>query len=136
MSDKEKKSTDVEYKILAFDAQKTAIERIKKNGSKSIFKIIEDHAEAEETDRRVNVIKKVITKHNSLKKEIDNIKPDIEGDFNAAGVQDVSKYSPNAWRNKLAKVKELNSIVDAMELYEKDNNFDKLDELGRKQKDA
>jgi hypothetical protein len=136
MSDKDKKVNDIEYKVLAFDAQKTAIERIKKNGSKSIFKIIEDHAEAEEIDRRVNVIKKVITKHNSLKKEIDSIKPDIEGGFNVVGVQDVSKYSPNAWKNKLAKIKELNAIVDAMDLYEKENNFDKLDELGRKQKDA
>ena len=129
MSKENKESNVVEYKVLAFDAKKTAIERINKSGSNPILKIVEEHEETAEIDRRVTVIKKAITRYHELKKEIDGIKPDIKGSFTVAGVQGSATYSEAVWNSKLAKIKDINLIVEAVEAYTKDNDFSKLDKV-------
>lgn len=132
MSENNKKvpaSTELEYKVLKFNAKEQALELIKKDGQKSVLNTVIEYHRNEEFNRRVNIIKNVIVRYNTLKAEVDKIKPDVAGTYTAAGVFSGKVYSEQKYEEKTKKIKEINRIVDAMELFEKNNDFSKLDEF-------
>ena len=132
MSENNKKvpaSTELEYKVLKFNAKEQALELIKKDGQKSVLNTVIEYHRNEEFNRRVNIIKNVIVKYNTLKAEVDKIKPDVEGTYTSAGVFSGMVYSKQKYEEKTNKIKEINRIVEAMELFEKNNDFSGLDKF-------
>lgn len=133
-NNQDKRNTEIEYKKLNFNAREEAVAKLEKE-HKNVFDAVIEHHRKEEFDRRVEIVKKVIIRYNTLKKQVDDTKPNTKGTYNAAGVYSGEVYSADAWEGKMKKIREMNKIAEAMDLFREKGDFTKLDEF-KNMKDA
>jgi hypothetical protein len=123
------------YKILSMDLEERAVTNLNKaNNGELIFGKIVNDMEEKEVDRRIKMVEKALKEWKAFKKEIDNLKPDIEEDYDDTGVASKPRFSKALWKKRNETVSKMDKIVDALTLAEDKNDFKGLDELYGKSK--